>query len=93
MALLGSQSSPTQEQHFLKSRYLLLLSWETVCEVERKRHCTELTMGLPGCECTHYRQGPRAKEGRVQGWEQSKGVTECNNGSSRRTKERRVKGM
>lgn len=41
---------PPKEQHFLKSRCLLLLSWETVCEVERKRHSTELTMGLPGWE-------------------------------------------
>lgn len=34
---------PPKEQHLLKSRYLLLLSWETVCEVERIRHSTKLT--------------------------------------------------
>lgn len=70
---------PPKEQHFLKSRYLLLLSWETVCEVERKRHSTKLTTSFR-CwldENVHT-------TGRKQG---SKGVTRCN-GSCKKTKER-----
>lgn len=75
---------PPKEQHFLKSRYLLLLSWETVCEVERKlttsfRCCLDENVHTTGKEQEQRREGP--------GMEQSEGVTRCN-GSCRKTKER-----